>query len=277
MSDTYILLLIGLVLLGAFIYILKDVYQEYGIIDMWGKIFSWEDRIKKELGISEERWLLLSLDEKEVIRDIAIKARSEGVKFLISNEDKIDYVGDSNIKVSGYFDGGGSILGIAIGKDKKEWFPILLHESSHMDQWREGIQLWKDIVITKGDIIDSEFEGRDVYDLMDEYVGGTEFKEGDLNEILLRCIRLELDCERRTFRKIIDYSLKEYDQFEYIQKANSYIMFYGAIKKYRKWYKKPPYEIKEVWSQMPYYFLEDYNKYLNPSQDKLELFEKHCF
>jgi hypothetical protein len=128
MNDNYILLVIGLVLLGGFIFILKDVYKEYGIIDMWGKIFSWEDRIKKEFGISEEKWLLLSLEEKGIIRDIAIKARSEGVKFLISNEDKIDYPG-GDIKVSGYFDGDERVLGIAIGKDKKEWFPILLHES----------------------------------------------------------------------------------------------------------------------------------------------------
>ena len=279
MDDNYILLVIGLVLLGGFIFILKDVYQEYGLIDMWGKIFSWEDRIKKELGISAERWLLLSLEEKVIIRDISIKARSEGVKFLVSNEDKIDYPG-GDIKVSGYFDGDERVLGIAIGKDKKEWFPILLHESSHMDQWLEEIQLWDDlfIVITKGDIIiDLKFEGRDVYDLMDEYVGGEEFKEWELDEIITRCIRLELDCERRTFQKILDYDLREYDQFEYVKKANSYIMFYGAIKKYRKWYKKPPYEIKEVWDKMPYYFLNNYDKYLNPSEDKLELFEKHCF
>jgi hypothetical protein len=54
-------------------------------------------------------------------------------------------------------------------------------------------------------------------------------------------------------------------------------MFYGAIKKYRKWYKKPPYEIKEVWDKMPYYFLNNYDKYLNPSDEILGLYEKHCF
>ena len=275
MNEKYFIIGIGLIILGSFILILWDVYKEYGIIYMWGKIFSWEDRIKREFGFSDEVWSSLDLNEKEVIREIVIKARSENVKLIISNEEKILYPsGDENgmIGVSGYFLGtdepNESCLGIATGKDKKEWFPVLLHESSHMDQWIEKIPEWDNIT----------YKERDVYDLLDEYIGGKDFPKEEIEEIVKRCILLELDCEKRTFDKLRRYDLNNYDRFDYIMKSNSYIMFYGAILKNRKWYKKPPYEVKEVWSEMPYFFLNDYyHHYMNPSEKYMKLYEKHCY
>ena len=84
------------------------------------------------------------------------------------------------------------------------------------------------------------------------------------------------DTTKDSVEKINKYTLTDIDKIEYVKKANSYVMFYGAILKTRKWYINSPYEIKEIWDKMPIIFLEK-NYYFNIKDGYLELYKKYCF
>ncbi len=198
------------------------------------------------------------------IQELKNKTQANGVKFIIGEEATVKYF-NNDLRVSGYFvDYGTPTLAIATGKDINEWFMILLHESSHMDQWIEQSAYW----------VDSFIDGREAVDYIDEWLNGKDFDEDSLNSIFHKAIMVELDCERRTIQKAKNYGF-DIDFESEIKKANSYILFYLFIKEYRMWYSvnKAPYQIKEVWQEMPSSFDIDYTKL----DDKLKkLYNKYC-
>ncbi len=65
------------------------------------------------------------------------------------------------------------------------------------------------------------------------------------------------------------------DVKDYIQKANSYAMFWKMVGKSRQWYKigKRPYELPEVYSEFPTTFSLDYTKLPKKYE---RLYEQHC-
>lgn len=227
--------------------------------------------IRKEIGIEKRIWNNLTNLEKKIVMDVYLKAKGHGVKFKISNGDRIQYC-NSSLEVSGYFQGNDfgkePEFGIAVGRDKDDWFLIFLHESCHMDQWVEGCIEWK-----KGLY---EWLKSDSYDMLEQWIGGRKMDNWEIEGIIQSCIDIELDCEKRTVEKIRRYGLNDINITEYIQKANSYISFYGMILKKRKWYKNPPYEQFDVWNKMPRIFLVR-DKYLRVDENLYGLYEKHCF
>jgi hypothetical protein len=247
------------------------------------KLFSWQERVRLDLGIEESNWSSLTLGEREAIRDIYLTARSNNVKFKVSNSDKIEY-GTRNKEinqegeekgidyVSGYFLGDDygdkPEFGIGVGGSKWEWFLIFLHESCHMDQWIEKCPVWLNGNISKE---------KDCYDLLSDWMNGRSFDDLEIRNIIKSCIEIELDCERRTVEKIKKYNLHHtIDVYEYTQKANSYIGFYGVISKYKKWYDRPPYRNPDIWMRMPKIFMIS-EKYYELDEKYLELYNKYCF
>ena len=122
-------------------------------------------------------------------------------------------------------------LVVATKKPIKEWLPILVHESCHLDQYIENPNKF-----VEDDCIDRWLNGEKVYDK-------------DIRKGISASKRLELDCEKRTVRKIKKYNLP-IDVKEYIQKSNLYIHFYNWVYLNRRWvpkgktlYTKPLYSL----------------------------------
>lgn len=123
----------------------------------------------------------------------------------------------------------------------------MVHESSHMDQFLENCEEW------------SDYLGLELTEL---WLSGNPVPRQSLQQEIESSINLELDCEKRTVKKIIKYKLDTIiDVTRYIQMSNAYIFFYLWMKARRRWYKidKEPYKISDIVSEMPKTFDVDYS------------------
>ena len=194
------------------------------------------------------------------------KAKENGINVILSNLKTIGYVGDETCQVNGYFvDRPTKELAVACGQEESRWLSLFAHESSHMDQFLENSEVWNNIFIN----------GRESLDYVMDWVKGEEIEKELISDYIERAFQVELDCEKRTLEKIKNFNL-DIDQKEYVKKANSYITFYYIMEKIRKWYivGKEPYNLVEVWSEMPDNFSCDYKKL---AEDKFEIYIKYCF
>ena len=199
---------------------------------------------------------------EKIIKRTKRLATKHGVKVVLSGD---RYVQSGGIKSNGYFDDEELVLAVACGDQMKhQWQATFLHESSHMDQWIEQIPEWQ----TKINDIDAT-------KLLDLWMNGNiELNKKQLNAYVRAARDIELDCERRTVKKIIKNRIRLIDVPTYIQKANAYVYFYNYLKKSRKWYTigKEPYNIEEIWAKMPINFDNDYEKLPKKFE---RLFDKH--
>lgn len=225
--------------------------------------------LRSRLGVSRQAWSSLSEGQREMVKDISESCRRNGVRLVLSESERLDYP-DSGNKVSGYFsDSGedeGPILKVAIGRDADEWVQVLLHESSHMDQWSERSYAWEMCVM----------DGRDVYEtFMDWLDGKRACSDYEIERVVRRCMEVEYDCERRTVAKLEKYGMDGKID-EYIQKSNSYIWSYYVMRIKRRWYSVPPYSVRSLWERMPKRFLE-FDEYFRMDWETLTSFTKFCF
>jgi len=148
-------------------------------------------------------------------------------------------------------------LSVACDQPIKEWMIVLIHESCHMDQWLENDLTWGN--------------WRD-YD----EIPYDEMTDEQLESWCRRTQALEKNCEQRAVNKIYrNENLKSIiDIAEYAQKANAYIVFHRFMMERKKFYDlgKEPYNIENIWTQMPDHF--DFDAW-NVSDDLLEVFRKH--
>ena len=187
---------------------------------------------------------------KLFIEDLRKTCKENGIKLRLENKTGIPYTdNDDGMMVNGYFSGEDKELACAVGKDIDLWLTILIHESCHMDQFLENVPAWTDNVGLEQ--TDSWLSGEDDVD-MDQ-----------IEEEIRTGIDVELDCEKRSVKKIKQWKLDSIvDVEEYIQKSNAYILFYRWMHKNRSWYKigKEPYNIKDIVSRMPKSFNIDYSR-----------------
>lgn len=184
---------------------------------------------------------------------------SKNVLLHLNNSENVVTGG---LECSGYFsDNPTPELAVAIGKSPNRWIPIAIHESCHMDQWYENSPLWK----------------LDNLGILDNWLNGEDYDYDFLKSNTIGCLTLELDCEKRSVEKFIKLGLDNIvNTTEYIQKSNAYVLFYLAMLRERKWYStdKRPYEIEELWRNMPHHWDNDYENENNPLVD---LIIQKCF
>lgn len=193
-------------------------------------------------------------------------AKKHGVLFTLSPESHTPYPTTKDL-VNGYLvEFPQKQLAVACGKPMEQWLPILAHESSHLDQLIEKSHYWYDSYVPG-----TTFETVDIIMLWIE--NKIELNETQLNNYIKLSRNVELDCERRTAEKIKTFDLP-IDITEYIQKANSYIFFYTAMKTTKAWYipGKEPYRTKEVWSLCPTEFLSD-DEYENVPEELMRKYQ----
>lgn len=141
-------------------------------------------------------------------------------------------------------------LSVATGKPVTEWFEILAHEYSHLQQWKEQSVVW----------LNHRVFNIECADLIDLWLNKKiELTEPQLTEYIQKIIDVEKDCEERTVNLIKTLNLP-IDAENYIRKANAYLFFYHGVKKHRKWSQpgRSLYSRPEVLRMMPTDFNQNY-------------------
>ncbi len=183
------------------------------------------------------------------ITSLKRKANKLGIQLQLDNN---KFIIDNKLECAGYFmEKIGRIPGIlatATGLSIKEWLPILVHESCHMDQWNEKIKLWDE-----ADRLNPN--------LIDEWLNGKDFSTKRVEAAINITRDLELDCEKRAVKKIKKFNLP-IDISEYIQKGNCYLFFHNYMKKTRKWYdpKNDPFTNPKIYKLVSKDWYESYDE-----------------
>lgn len=212
----------------------------------------------------------LNPSQKKYLKTTFALAKRHGVSMFLSKHRSVKLGPDS--RSNGYFNEEYGTqqtprLAVATNHPVEHWFGILLHESSHMDQWIEKSPYWDYSAPGEPEIY-SRWLGRGRFT--------TAAQKKKAHRIIDKYILLEADCEIRSANKIKALELA-LDYERYCQKANAYIYFYQAMKGTRRWYTvgKEPYHIEEIVSAMPKKMLKTPEDYLNVSKDILNLYYKH--
>jgi hypothetical protein len=165
------------------------------------------------------------------------------------------FVEANSIKCSGFFDEEDMELAVATNKKENDWLVILIHESCHLDQYTQKTPIWK--------------QGEDGIGIIDDWLDNKTYNGQQLIKAFEDTIKLEVDCEKRSVKKIKKYNLPINTE-EYIQKANAYLISYWATYRDRKWFPFP-YNDPKIYKNMPTKFLSLKN-YLNKNHPLLNLY-----
>ena len=169
------------------------------------------------------------------------KTSEHNVKLILKNQ---RYFIDGGTTIGGYFCEEPLELAVATKKSKKIWLPYLIHEDSHLDQWIEQCPEYTNTQLEKG-ICASE--------LIPSWVEGKDYSIEIIERAITSLREMELDCERRTLKKINQFELL-IDPLHYIQAAAINIHQYNYILLRRKYLRDGnnlPYEDPILRSKMP--------------------------
>ena len=193
----------------------------------------------------------MSKSLNKLIGDTANKCLAQGFSFKLEAKKSVQ-AGDG-IECSGYFDE----KDLVVASSKKDWKDVLVHESCHLDQFVENSKYWDN--------------GECGIIVMDKWLmKKANYNKKRLEKAIQDTILLELDCEKRTVRKMKKYGIK-FNKTRYIQKANAYLLSYWASYRDRKWYPFP-YEKKGIFGKMPKVFMND-KEYLTSDNKWLRLYK----
>jgi len=162
---------------------------------------------------------------------------------------KSELVDDDNSIYSGHFLDDPLELVVATRVLYTTFLSTLVHEYSHMEQWRDKSKYY-----VQG------YRGWDSWDIMNRWLQGHEFKRTTINRSINVIRNCEVDCERRAIKNIKKFNIPVNIK-SYCQKANVYIYFHNYIKKTRVWdCKKEPNDCPQILKAMPDNLDGDYSK-----------------
>lgn len=195
---------------------------------------------------------------KIFVDDLKDKCKANNVKLVLS---KGETVRDDNLEYLGYFgedEDGEYVLACALGDKSSTYISALVHESCHMDQWLDGSELW---------------ENSHSWDVFEHWLAGEKVK--NIKKHIQNIRDLELDCEKRTVKKILSYDLP-IDVETYTRKANAYVQFLNFLEHTRKSPNGSNLSLqkKEVWRAFPKRFREK-KYYENIPKRAFNIFTKH--
>lgn len=188
---------------------------------------------------------------KPFIASVKRQCKTYGIELVLSPSRTVVLTDDFNQDCSGYFCDRDKAIVVACGKPFKDWVEILVHEFSHMEQWKNDPRWdkWTDACGKTWGWL----------------AGDNMMNKTQLYKTLDDMVELEKDCELRAVEKIKKWELP-ISQRNYIQKANIYLYSYYMLPeikkfptgvhsdktliglapdKFRKSYKKIPENIKE--------------------------------
>lgn len=187
----------------------------------------------------------------DFIRDLDLCTSYYNIKLILTLQPYVNLGMDEKTKCNGYFDDVSEVIAVATSKPIEQWFPTLVHESCHFDQWRYFTKVWSDY--SNNSCSDNKLD--------DILTGKLVLSENDNKEYFRISRELELDCERRTINKIKEYNLP-IDIKKYAKGAASYVLFYNYVEKYKKWYVmgREPYNTESILKEMPESLDGDFSK-----------------
>jgi hypothetical protein len=188
----------------------------------------------------------------KLIADISEKCVQNKINFRLEYANQVD---TGNIPCSGFFDEE-SLVVATKKKNTQDWLDILVHESCHLDQFVEKSPFW--------------FPDELGLHIVENWIKNKKIKLEKAKKAFLNSITLELDCEKRTVKKLKKYKIK-FDVDLYTQKANAYLFGYGVSFKKKIWPSKP-YEKFSLYSKMPKKFLKA-EEYFNIPDNFLYLYK----
>lgn len=151
---------------------------------------------------------------KPFMASVKRQCKTYGIELVLSPSRTVVLTDDYTQDCSGYFCDRDKALVVACGKPFLDWFEILVHEFSHMEQWKTDPRWdkWTDSCGKTwdwlgGDIIMNNTQVRNVLDNM---------------------VELEKDCEMRAVDKIRKWELPV-PIGKYVQKANVYLYSYYML------------------------------------------------
>lgn len=172
------------------------------------------------------------------------EAASAGVEVVWTMDDTVAYPNAQAQSVSGYFvDRPTPALGVALGGDWRDRFPVFVHERCHAQQWQEQVPVWTHLFR----------DGVEAADWFDRWIEGEDLA-ADQVQWAGRAIRaVEMDCERRVLAEFQKHAIP-LEPIVYAQKANAYVLFYHYAQAHRYW--RPdgvpaPYLWEAVWRTAP--------------------------
>lgn len=188
---------------------------------------------------------MIASKEELFVKNEVSRLKKSGVKIELVSRPTVKY---GNTECNGYFnDVPTPYLTVGIDKKFNEWFSVFVHETCHADQFLEQAIVWTKKI--------GNCEPMAILDLwLDHHI---ELNPKQLHATIQGALQIELDCEKRAVEKYKINNL-DFNEEEYIQKANSYIYFYTMMAENRQWYKKAPYTIPEIWKKMPIEFQPHY-------------------
>jgi hypothetical protein len=188
----------------------------------------------KKHRISRNSQKLFKNSEPEVqklVSDIISRCEEHNIVFIAHH----CRFKDGNL---GLFNAGNAYLMICTKND--DWISTLIHESCHMDQYAEQAKVYRGWATAP-----------DVFKWM---WGDLELSRRQSSIALHKYQEIELDCEKRTLKKINEYGLTHLINVDrYVRMSNFCIMMYGAAKVLKDFprTKRPKAWNYKMWSGMP--------------------------
>lgn len=179
-------------------------------------------------------------DVQQYFAEIDEKLRKQGYTFKLSGGQSLNNGG----RCGGYFDDKTKILAIALGRGLERSLSLLCHELGHFQQKMQKSSIWHNYRIYNG-------HSRFFY-----YLGGKKIYKP--TQASLAAIKLEADCERRSF-KLVKKWQKYVNLDRYCAEANSYVLSYHWMLENKRWMKGSPYDRKII-AHSPTQLMRSYKK-----------------
>jgi hypothetical protein len=196
------------------------------------------------------------------------KLLEDTIKLASKNKVTIRLIGKPKViadgaECNGFFSDNPLELVVACGQPEHEWILTYIHESSHMDQFLEDSELW-DTSVTKD---------KDASEIFFDWLDGKRTNMALVKKSMRKLRDVELDCEKRSVKKIKKYKINSINIEEYIQKANAYIFSYTYLLESRKWV-QGIYFYEDVIKHSPKKFLKNPKDYDKIPQELREAFDR---
>jgi hypothetical protein len=145
------------------------------------------------------------------ISSVKRQCKKYGIELILSPSKRVVLTDDYLQECSGYFCDTDKALVVACGKPFEDWFDLLIHEFSHMEQWKsdERWGAWNDATGKTWDWL----------------AGNIMLNKTQVLNMLDSMVELEKDCEMRAIEKIKKWDLPV-NLTRYVKKANVYLYSY---------------------------------------------------
>lgn len=181
---------------------------------------------------------------KPFVSSVKRQCKAYGIELVLSPSRTVVLTDDFSQDCAGYFCDRDKALVVACGKPFIKWVEILVHEFSHMEQWKSD-ERWTKWTSSCGDT-------------WDWLAGEKIMNQKQLMGVLDDMVELEKDCEMRSVEKIKKWGLP-IPVSKYIQKANIYLYSYYMLPELKK-FPTNIYDDKSLISMSPSVFRKSYRK-----------------